>query len=70
MLELGPDPVLSAMSAQLGAPPMAFSLLRKGQSEELAFTSGVFGAVISGVKLDGEQFFDRPPTLQARTSGF
>ena len=31
MLELGPDPVLTAMSAQLEDPPAAFSLLRKGQ---------------------------------------
>ncbi|MGH2958687.1 MAG: type I polyketide synthase, partial [Solirubrobacterales bacterium] len=57
MLELGPDPVLTAMSAQLDDPPRAFSLLRKGQSDELALTTGLFGAAVSGVKLDGEKFF-------------
>ncbi|MGH6649471.1 polyketide synthase dehydratase domain-containing protein, partial [Aquabacterium sp.] len=60
MLELGPDPVLTAMSAQLDDAPKAFSLLRKGQSEELALTAGLFGAVTSGAtgaQLDAEKFF-------------
>ncbi|MGH2959909.1 MAG: SDR family NAD(P)-dependent oxidoreductase, partial [Solirubrobacterales bacterium] len=60
MLELGPDPVLTAMSAQLDDPPKAFSLLRKGLSDELALTSGLFGAVTSGAagaQLDAEKFF-------------